>query len=67
MTLPGERQGSNYEEFQKDAAYQKALDGRTIDRTLLTEMKKAYEKVNISNDRCINGYRKCICTEGKML
>ena len=45
----GERQGSNYEEFQKDAAYQKALDGRTIDRTLLTEMQKAYEKVPVNN------------------
>lgn len=41
----GERLGSNYEEFQKDVAYQKGLDGRAIDEILLTEMQKAYEKV----------------------
>lgn len=41
----GERRGSNYEEFQKDAAYQNALDGRVIDGTLLEEMQEAYGKV----------------------
>ena len=47
----GESLGSNYEEFQKDAAYQKSLDGRTIDETLLIEMQKAYEKVNINDNQ----------------
>jgi len=46
----GERVGSNYEEFQKNVAYQKGLDGRIIDEILLTEMQKAYKKVAL-NDR----------------
>jgi len=48
--VDGERVSSNYEDFQKDVAYQKRLDGRVIDGTLLTEMQKAYEKVSL-NDR----------------
>lgn len=47
----GERLGSNYEEFQKDVAYQKMLDGRAIDGTLLSEMQKAYEKVSLNDKK----------------
>lgn len=47
----GERKGSNYEEFQTDAAYQKKLDGRAIDDSLLTEMHNAYEKVPLSDKK----------------
>ncbi len=48
--VDGERLSSNYEDYQKDMAYQKRLDGRAIDEILLTEMQKAYEKVPL-NDR----------------
>ena len=41
----GERIGSNYEMFQIDREYQKALDGRPIDEVLLKEMQEAYGKV----------------------
>lgn len=41
----GERLGSNYEQFQLDKSYQKALDGRAIDGELLQEMQTAYSKV----------------------
>ena len=47
----GERLGSNYEEFQKDVAYQKELDGRVIDETLLAEMQKAYGKVSLNDKK----------------
>lgn len=47
----GERLGSNYEEVQKDITYQKALDGRAIDRTLLMEMQNAYEKVPLDKNK----------------
>ena len=47
----GERLGSNYEEFQKDITYRKALDGRAIDRTLLMEMQNAYEKVPLDKNK----------------
>ena len=43
--VDGERIGSNYEMFQMDAAYQKALVGRPIDEVLLGEMQEAYRKV----------------------
>ena len=36
---------SNYEGFQLDVAYQKALDGRVIDERLIAEMQEAYKKV----------------------
>jgi hypothetical protein len=32
-----------------------------------TKNKKAYEKVNDSNNSGIDGYRECICANGKML
>jgi len=48
--VDGERLSSNYEDFQKDVAYQKELDGRVIDEILLAEMQNAYEKVPL-NDR----------------
>lgn len=47
----GERLGSNYEEFQKDVAYQKKLDGRVIDETLLMEMQRAYRKVPLNEKK----------------
>ena len=47
----GERLGSNYEEFQKAAAYQKRLDGRAIDEILFMEMQKAYEKVPLNEKK----------------
>lgn len=47
----GERLGSNYEEFQKDVAYQKKLDGRAIDEILLMEMQKAYKKVPLNEKK----------------
>ena len=43
----GESVGSNYEEVQKDMAYQKELDGKTIDEILLIEMQEAYKKVSL--------------------
>ena len=49
--VDGERISGNYEEFQKDVAYQKKLDGRAIDESLLTEMQKAYEKVQVSDKK----------------
>ncbi|MBQ7924719.1 MAG: ABC transporter permease subunit [Lachnospiraceae bacterium] len=47
----GERVGSNYEEFQIDKAYQKALDGRAIDEALISEMQKAYSKVPFEEEK----------------
>ena len=44
----GERVSSNYEDFLKEAAYQKELDGRAIDEILLAEMQNAYGKVNLN-------------------
>lgn len=41
---------SRYQGFQKDRAYQKALDGRAIDQTLLEEMQEAYGKVPLDAD-----------------
>ncbi len=41
----GEIVGSNYEMFQIDAKYQRALDGRKIEDELLQEMQNAYSKV----------------------
>lgn len=43
--VDGERIGSNYEIFQVDAAYQKALNGRPVDEMLLKEMQEAYSRV----------------------
>lgn len=36
---------TNYHMFQMNRAYQKSLDGRQIDQTLLEEMKAGYEKI----------------------
>ncbi|MBQ8278440.1 MAG: ABC transporter permease subunit [Roseburia sp.] len=47
----GERIGSNYEMFQIDAAYQKALDGKVIDEALLLEMQEAYSKVPLDAEQ----------------
>ena len=44
-SVDGKRIRSNYEEFQIDKAYQKALDGRVIDEVLIKEMQEAYAKV----------------------
>ncbi len=49
--VDGERLSSNYEEFQKDVAFQKDLDGRAIDETLLAEMQKAYGKVSLNDKK----------------
>ncbi len=47
----GERIGSNYEMFQIDREYQKALDGRPIDDVLLKEMQEAYGKVPLDAEQ----------------
>lgn len=47
----GEVVGSNYEMFQIDANYQKALEGRKIEDALLQEMKNAYSKVPLEVER----------------
>lgn len=49
--IDGERIGSNYEMFQIDAAYQRALDGRAIDEVLLSEMQEAYRKVPLDAEQ----------------
>lgn len=49
--VDGTRISSNYEQFQTDAAYKKALDGRQIDDTLIREMQDAYSKVDIEEYR----------------
>ena len=45
--VDGERISSNYENFQIDIAYAKALDGRKIDDRLIKEMQEAYCKVDL--------------------
>lgn len=40
-----------YHMFQVDRAYQKALEGRPIDQTLLEEMKAGYDKIPAGADR----------------
>jgi len=47
----GEKIGSNYEEFQKDIAYQKKLDNRPIDELLLMKMQNAYKKVPLNDKK----------------
>ena len=42
---------SNQEQFQIDAAYKKALDGRKIDDTLIKEMQNAYSVVDVEEYR----------------
>lgn len=37
----------NYEMFQEDLEYQKALDGRIIDEILMAEMREGYSKVDL--------------------
>ena len=49
--VDGTRISSNYEQFQTDAAYKKALDGRQIDDKLIREMQNAYSKVDIEEYR----------------
>lgn len=49
--VDGTRISSNYEQFQIDAAYAKALDGRKIDDALIKEMQDAYSKVNVEEYR----------------
>lgn len=49
--VDGEVVGSNYEMFQMDANYQKALDGRAIEAELLQEMQEAYRKVPLDVER----------------
>lgn len=38
---------SNYDQFQIDAAYKRALDGRLIDDACIKEMQEAYGKVDV--------------------
>lgn len=45
--VDGTRIGSNYEQFQIDTSYAKALDGRKIDDILIKEMQEAYSKVDM--------------------
>ena len=42
---------NHYHMFQVDCAYQKALEGRPIDQTLLEEMKAGYDKIPADADR----------------
>lgn len=42
---------SHYEAMQKDSAYARALNGRPIDQTLLSEMQEAYRKIPLNRDR----------------
>ena len=49
--VDGERIGSNYEMFQIDREYQKALDGRPIDEIMLKEMQEAYGKVPLDAEQ----------------
>lgn len=47
----GERIGSNYQMFQMDKVYQKALTGRPVDGVLLQEMQEAYGKVPLDEEK----------------
>ena len=61
----GVKSDSHYESFLQDREYERALNGRKIDQTLLEEMKAAYDKVealinspselNSTGDKWING------------
>lgn len=51
LFLEGEQTETMYEAFQKDRAYQMALDGRPVDQELLEEMSAAYGKIPISVER----------------
>lgn len=48
--VDGEKAGSQYEAFQIDRKYQKSLDGRAIDQTLLEEMSRAYGMISKSDE-----------------
>ena len=49
--VDGKYISSNYEMFQTDMTYQKALNGRKIDDVLLQEMQEAYTKVPLDKER----------------
>ncbi len=49
--VDGEYISNNYEMFQTDMAYQKALNDRQIDDALLQEMQEAYAKVPLDKER----------------
>ena len=42
---------SHYEAMRKDSAYARALNGRPINQTLLSEMQDAYRKIPLNRDR----------------
>lgn len=45
--VDGTRIGSNFEQFQIDETYAKALDGRLIDDALIKEMQEAYSNIDM--------------------
>ena len=49
--VDGQYISNNYEMFQTDMAYQKALNDRQIDDALLQEMQEAYAKVPLDKER----------------
>lgn len=51
--VDGVKVDTHYQMFQTDKEYQKALDGRKIDRTLLEEMSEAYGKIPPTAERYI--------------